>query len=65
MADWVAAIAEARLRGVDLIADMSESDFAEYRAQCRAWLQSDEGQAHKERALNRVAAIEANLREAG
>lgn len=64
MADWVAAIADARRQGIDLTTEMSESDWAEYRAQCRAWLQTDAGQAHKQRALDRVAAIESNLREA-
>ena len=62
--DWVAAIAEARQTGVDLTTEMSESDWAAYRTQCRTLLETDEGQAHKERALERIAAKQAIVNEA-
>ena len=62
--DRVAAIAEAQRNGVDLTADMSESDWVEYRAQCSTWLETDMGQAHKKRALERIAAKQALINEA-
>ena len=62
--DWVAAIAEAQQNGVDLTAKMSESDWAEYRAQCRTWLETNTGRAHKKRALKRIAAKQALINEA-
>jgi hypothetical protein len=55
--DWAGAIREARLRGVDLTAEMTDADWSEYRAQCRSWLDgTPEGQAHKQRAVERIAA---------
>ena len=62
--DWAAAITDARRRGVDLTADMSEADWAEYRAQCRSWLETDPGEAHKRRVLGRVAARQGIVDEA-
>ncbi len=62
--DWAAAIADARRRGVDLTAEMSGSDWAEYRAQCRSWLDTEAGQAHKQRALERIATKQAIIDEA-
>ena len=62
--DWAAAITDARRRGVDLTAEMSEADWAEYRAQCRAWLDTDAGEAHKQRVLDRVVARQAIVDEA-
>jgi hypothetical protein len=62
--DWVQEIADARLRGVDLMATMSESDWAEYRAQCRATREAvdstPEGRAHAER---RAASLAAQMAE--
>ncbi|MEZ5409431.1 MAG: hypothetical protein R2761_15490 [Acidimicrobiales bacterium] len=62
--DWADVIAEARRRGVDATAEMSASDWAEYRGQCRAWLETEVGHAHKLRALDRIAAKRAILDEA-
>lgn len=62
--DWAELIAEARRRGVDATADMSASDWAEYRAQCRTWLDTEAGHAHKVRALDRIAAKQAILDQA-
>ena len=62
--DWAAAIVEARRSGVDLTADMSEADWAEYRAQSRAWLETDAGEAHRQRVRGHVAARQAIVDEA-
>lgn len=63
--DWADAIREARLKGVDLTAAMSETDWAEYRAQCRTWLGTTaDGQAHRRRALERIAAAQAVIDQA-
>lgn len=62
--DWAAAITEARQRGVDLTAEMSESDWVEYRAQCRSVLDGSAGEVYKARALERVAAKQAVVDEA-
>lgn len=57
--DWVQRISEARERGVDLMATMSETDWAEYRAQCQASREAvdrrPEGRAHAERRAASVA----------
>ena len=63
-ADWAAAIDSARRRGVDLMSAMSAGDWAEYRAQCRLWLDTDAGRAHKRRALDRIAAKQAIVDQA-
>jgi hypothetical protein len=49
---------------VDITAEMSVADWAEYRAQCRSWLETDAGEAHKRRVLDRVAARQAIVDEA-
>jgi hypothetical protein len=62
-ADWATRIREARLRGVDLMAEMTAADWAEYRAQCQASRDSaaeiPEGRVHRER---RLASIERQRR---
>ena len=62
--DWAAEITEARRRGVDLTAEMTEADWAEYRGQCRSWLESQPGQAHRRRALDRIASKQVTVDEA-
>jgi hypothetical protein len=62
--DWAAKIADARRRGVDLVAEMSDSDWSEYRSQCRSWLDTETGRTHKQRALERIAAKRAIIDEA-
>lgn len=62
--DWAAAITNARREGVDLTAEMTGSDWAEYRAQCQSLLGTSGGQAYKSRALERVVAKQAIVDEA-
>jgi len=46
------------------MAEMSDSDWSEYRAQCRSWLETETGQAYRQRALQRIAAKRAIVDEA-
>ena len=62
--DWAVEITEARRRGVDLTVEMTDADWAEYRTQCRSWLESDAGEAHKQRALQRISAKQVIVDEA-
>lgn len=62
--DWAAEITKARRRGVDLTAEMNEADWAEYRGQCRSWLESEPGQKLRRRALDRIASKHVPVDEA-
>lgn len=57
--DWAQRIADARTRGVDLMATMSEADWDEYRQECRAVRaaagRDPVGQAHAERRAASIA----------
>ncbi len=58
--DWAERIAEARAQGVDVMASMTEGDWMEYRAECRALREAaerhPEGRAHAERRAASIAA---------
>jgi len=65
MSDWATRIHEARLQGIDLGAQLSETDLAEARSEAREWLDgTPRGQAFKERALRRISTKRAVLDEA-